>query len=70
MREANFDPGELEQAEERLFALRAASRKYAVAAESLPQLAETFAAQLADLDAGEARLRQLTAAVAAAEAAL
>ncbi len=69
LRAANFDPGELEQVEERLFALRAASRKYSVAADNLPQLAATFAAQLADLDAGEARLRQLTDAVAAAEAA-
>jgi DNA repair protein RecN (Recombination protein N) len=69
LRAANFDPGELEQVEERLFALRAASRKYSVAADNLPQLAETFAAQLADLDAGEAKLRQLTDAVASAEAA-
>ncbi|MGO9673438.1 MAG: DNA repair protein RecN [Methylocella sp.] len=69
LRAADFDPGELEQAEERLFALRAASRKYSVAADNLPQLAESFGAKLADLDAGEARLRQLTAAVASAEAA-
>ena len=69
LRAANFDPGELEQVEERLFALRAASRKYSVAADNLPQLAGTFGAQLADLDAGEAKLRQLTEAVAAAEAA-
>jgi len=69
LRAANFDPGELEQVEERLFALRAASRKYSVAADNLSQLAATFAAQLADLDAGEARLRQLTDAVVAAEAA-
>ena len=69
LRDANFDPGELEQVEERLFALRAASRKYSVAADNLPQLAETFGTQLADLDAGEAKLRQLTEAVAAAEAA-
>ncbi len=69
MREANFDPGELERAEERLFALRAASRKYSVAADDLPRLAETFGARLGDLDAGEARLRQLMEAVAAAEAA-
>jgi DNA repair protein RecN (Recombination protein N) len=69
VRASDFDPRELEQSEERLFALRAASRKYAVAVANLPQLAESFQARLGDLDAGEARLRQLTDAVAGAEAA-
>ncbi|VTZ48615.1 DNA repair protein RecN [Methylocella tundrae] len=68
LRDADFDPRELEQVEERLFALRAASRKYSVPVAGLSQLAETFAARLGDLDAGEAKLRALAAAVAASEA--
>ncbi|WP_036263437.1 DNA repair protein RecN [Methylocapsa aurea] len=68
LRDADFDPRELEQVEERLFALRAASRKYAVPADALPELAEKFARDLADLDAGEAMLLQLARALEAAEA--
>jgi DNA repair protein RecN (Recombination protein N) len=68
LRDADFDPRELEQAEERLFALRAASRKYSVPVNGLPALAQDFAARLGDLDAGEARLLQLHEAVAAAAA--
>ncbi len=68
LRDADFDPRELEQVEERLFALRAASRKYSVPVDGLPELAKDFAARLGDLDAGEARLSQLHAAVAAAAA--
>jgi len=59
MRMIDFDPRELEQTEERLFALRAASRKYAVAVENLPQLRERFEAELAELDAGETTLAQM-----------
>jgi DNA repair protein RecN (Recombination protein N) len=68
LRDADFDPRELERVEERLFALRAASRKYAVAVEALPALAKTFEASLADLDAGEAKLLQLVEAAAMAAA--
>ena len=68
LREADFEPRELERIEERLFALRAAGRKYATAVHALPQLAEKFAADLAALDAGEARLISLTRDVEAAEA--
>jgi DNA repair protein RecN (Recombination protein N) len=67
LRAADFDQRELEQIEERLFALRAASRKFSVPVDQLPPLVEKFAADLADLDAGEARLVQLTREVAAAE---
>jgi DNA repair protein RecN (Recombination protein N) len=67
LRAADFDPRELERIEERLFALRAASRKFSVPVDQLPALLETFAADLADLDAGEAGLARLTRAVAAAE---
>ena len=69
LREADFDPRELENCEERLFALRAASRKYAVGVEALPALAEQFGADLAALDASEARIAKLGKALAAANAA-
>ena len=68
LREADFEPRELERIEERLFALRAAGRKYTTAVHALPQLADKFAADLAALDAGEARLITLTRDVEAAEA--
>lgn len=59
MRETDFDPAELERAEERLFALRAASRKYGVAVENLPDMTVKLADDLAALDAGEERLAEL-----------
>jgi DNA repair protein RecN (Recombination protein N) len=65
---AGDDPGELERVEERLFALRAASRKHSVAVEALPALCEKIADDLAKLEAGETRLKQLRAAAAAAVA--
>ncbi|TCT43161.1 DNA repair protein RecN [Martelella mediterranea] len=64
---AAFDPHELERVEERLFALRGASRKYSVPVSELPALAERMVADLDELDAGEARLQALTAEVDAAE---
>ena len=67
--ETEADPGELERTEERLFRLRAASRKYAVAADDLPAVAERFAAQHAAIEAGEEELARLAAAVAAADSA-
>jgi DNA repair protein RecN (Recombination protein N) len=67
LREADFDPRELERIEERLFALRAAGRKYGVPTDALAALAEKFAAELAVLDASEARLTALTQEVEAAE---
>jgi DNA repair protein RecN (Recombination protein N) len=63
LRRTEFDPRELERVEERLFALRAAGRKYAVAVADLPALAEKMVTDLADLDAGEERLGQLETAV-------
>ncbi len=59
MRKAEFDPRRLEQAEERLFALRALARKHNVAVDDLARLRDEMAADLADLDAGEARLAAL-----------
>ncbi|PTM92044.1 DNA repair protein RecN [Mycoplana dimorpha] len=59
LRKTEFDPKLLERTEERLFALRAASRKYSVPVAGLPALAERMFADLADLDAGEEKLVQL-----------
>jgi DNA repair protein RecN (Recombination protein N) len=69
LRDADFDPRELERIEERLFALRAAGRKYGVAVDALPMLAEKFSAELAALDAGEARLIALAREIEEAETA-
>jgi DNA repair protein RecN (Recombination protein N) len=66
---ADFDPGELERVEERLFALRGMARKYSTAVDGLPALAEKYAADLAALDASRARLAALEAALAAARGA-
>lgn len=62
-----FDPRELERVEERLFALRAASRKYATPADDLATLALKFGADLAEIDAGEARLAALREEAGAAD---
>jgi DNA repair protein RecN (Recombination protein N) len=67
LREADFDPRELETAEERLFALRGAARKYDVPADDLAALRERYAGDLAGIDAGEAELVALEAAVSEAE---
>jgi len=64
-----FNPQDLEDTEERLFALRGLARKHGVLPDELAGLAETLTARLAALDAGEARLGELGAAVRAAEAA-
>ncbi|MCK8778621.1 DNA repair protein RecN [Rhizobium sp. NTR19] len=67
LRRTEFDPRELERVEERLFALRAAGRKYSVAVVDLPALAEKMVADLADLDAGEEKLAELEKVAAAAK---
>lgn len=69
LRAAAFDPRALEEAEERLFALRAAARKHSVAVDDLAALRDGMAADLADLDAGEERLAGLERAALAAKAA-
>jgi DNA repair protein RecN (Recombination protein N) len=63
LRKTEYDPKELERVEERLFALRAASRKYSVPVTELPALAVRMIADLADLDAGEEKLSRLEADV-------
>lgn len=60
------DPRRLEQVEERLFALRAAARKHAVAVVELPALLEALRARLASLDAGTGRVVRLAAEARAA----
>jgi len=62
-RAADFDPRELETTEERLFALRAAGRKFNVAVDDLSELAATMVSDLADIDAGEERLAALESRV-------
>src|SRR5436190_16157588 len=59
---ADFDPLELERIEERLFALRAASRKYNTPVDLLAALAAKYAADVALIDAGAERLKKLEAA--------
>jgi len=66
-RAADFDPRELERAEERLFALRAASRKYHVPVDQLAALAERYAADVEALDQSETSLVKLEAALKEAE---
>jgi DNA repair protein RecN (Recombination protein N) len=68
LRAADYDPAELERIEERLFALRAAGRKYNVQVDDLAALAEKYANDIALIDAGEDKLKQLEAAAAQAEA--
>jgi len=64
-----FNPHDLELAEERLFAIRALARKHAVAPDELPTLAQDLIAKLDLLDMGAGGLKELNAAVAAAQAA-
>ncbi len=67
--EADADPRLLEQTEERLFALRAASRKHGVPVAGLPALLEELRGRLAALDHGEAEIDGMVRAVAASRAA-
>jgi len=64
-----FNPHDLELAEERLFAIRALARKHTVAPDELPTLAQDLIAKLDLLDMGAGGLKELNAAVAAAQAA-
>jgi DNA repair protein RecN (Recombination protein N) len=59
LRIANHDPNELERIEERLFALRAAGRKYNSPVDGLNALAARYANDLALIDAGAERLAAL-----------
>jgi DNA repair protein RecN (Recombination protein N) len=68
LRTADFDPAELERNEERLFALRAAGRKYNVPVDDLAALARKYSGDIALIDAGEEKLKVLDAAAKQAEA--
>ncbi|KRE04509.1 DNA repair protein RecN [Bosea sp. Root670] len=68
-RAAEYDPREQERTEERLFALRAAGRKYDVPVDGLSILAATMASDLAALDESETSLSRLEAELTEAEAA-
>ena len=56
----SFDPLELEQTEERLFAIRALARKHDVTPDDLNTLAETLRGKLTALDQGDAEINDLT----------
>lgn len=63
------DAGELERKEERLFAIRAAARKYSVPSDELPRLLSEMQMKLDAVDGGGARLKAAEADVAKARAA-
>ncbi|WP_102958948.1 DNA repair protein RecN [Mangrovicella endophytica] len=63
LRSLEFDPRALEETEERLFALRAAGRKFAVPVDDLPELTARMIGDLAEVDAGEEALGRLEAEV-------
>ena len=66
--EADADPRGLEQAEERLFALRAAGRKHGVAVVELPGLLASLRGRLAALETGSAEIAALEARLAESRA--
>ncbi|MDO5648233.1 DNA repair protein RecN [Paracoccus sp. (in: a-proteobacteria)] len=68
LRELDFDPAELEQAEERLFALRALARKHDVLADDLAGLADDLRARLDRIESGDKAVADLRQAMAAADA--
>jgi DNA repair protein RecN (Recombination protein N) len=67
LRAADYDPAELERIEERLFALRAAGRKYNVPVDALAALAHKYAADIALIVSGEEKLKALEAATKKAD---
>lgn len=65
--EMDFDPMELENTEERLFALRALARKHDVLADDLPGLGDELRERLDRIDAGEDTLTELRQKAGAAD---
>jgi DNA repair protein RecN (Recombination protein N) len=61
--ETDVDPRLLEQAEERLFALRAGARKHGVAVADLPELLDNLSGRLAALETGSAHVAELEQSV-------
>lgn len=68
MAELDLDPRRLEEAEERLFTLRATARKHDCAVGDLPALRDELAERLAGLDDSAAQIDRLRQAAAAAHA--
>lgn len=68
-RESTYDARELEKIEERLFALKAAARKYHVSVDELKSLSDEAEARLKRIDAGEAEQARLQALVKDTQAA-
>ncbi len=64
----DFNPAELEAAEERLFAIRALARKHDVAPDELGAFADTLRGRLGRLEAGDADLAERRAVLAEAQA--
>lgn len=65
----DFNPHDLEETEERLFAIRGLARKHGVLADDLAEFADGLRSRLAALDQGDADLADLARRVAGAEAA-
>lgn len=65
----SFNPSELEDCEERLFAIRAMARKHGVAADDLGDFATNLRGKLAALDQGDADIKALAEDLATAQAA-
>ena len=65
----DFDPSELERAEERLFAIRALARKHGQLPDNLGGFAQGLRTRLAAIDGGAAGIARLQKAVAEAETA-
>ena len=63
-----FNPYELEQLEERLFAIRALARKHQVAPNDLTDLSQSLSARLRQLDGSQSDLADKTQAVTQARA--
>ncbi|WP_407492542.1 DNA repair protein RecN [Pseudooceanicola sp. MF1-13] len=66
MDDLDIDPLELERTEERLFAIRALSRKHSIVPDDLPAFGDTLRDRLARLDGGADDIKDLEAAFQAA----
>lgn len=67
IRELEFNPADLDAAEERLFALRAAARKHGVPVDALPDLLQKISAKIESLSHDQDRTEELKLAVSEAE---
>ncbi|MEO1563846.1 MAG: DNA repair protein RecN [Pseudomonadota bacterium] len=65
----DFNPMELEQLEDRLFAIRDLARKHNVQPDDLPDLTERLRADLDQIEAGDAEMDRLKSELSAAESA-